>query len=96
MSVVTVDRLLAKHIASVTFCDEVSDAYSHARAPRIHTNANTLDARGGTIGGDTALKAGGRGSFRFLIDLNLRPHRGPGVDSACNRNVYHLQLALSS
>jgi len=69
-----------------------ADAYNHARAPRTHTNANTLDVRGGTVGRDTALKAGGRGSLRFLIDLNLRPHRGLGVDSASNRNEYHGSL----
>jgi len=89
VSVETGDRLLAKHVASVTFCDQVSDAYSHARAPRAYTNANTLDVRGGTVGGDTALKAGCRVSSRFLIDLNIRPHRCPRVDSVSKRNEYH-------
>jgi len=60
-------------------------------AAHVH-HANTLDARGGRVGGDTALKAGGRRSLRFLIDLNLRPHRGPGADSASNRNEYHGSL----
>jgi len=27
-------------------------------------------------------------SLEFFIDIILRPHCGPGVDSACNRNKY--------
>ena len=84
MSAETGERLLAKHIASVTSCDQVSDAYGHTR-----TNANALGIHVGTVDGDTALKAGGRGSLRFFIYLILRPHRGPGADSASNRNEYH-------
>ena len=84
--------VICKHVANATLCDQVSDAYSHARAPLTHTNANTLGVRGGSVGGDTALKAGGRGPLRFFIDLILRSHRGPGVDSASNRNEYHRSL----
>ena len=50
--------------------------------------------RGGTVGWGTALQAGRWRvrfpvvSLEFLIDLNFRPHYGPGVDSASNRNEY--------
>jgi len=50
--------------------------------------------RGGAFGWDTALQVGRSRvrfpmvSLEFFIDIILRPHYGPGVDSASNRNEY--------
>ena len=32
------------------------------------------------------------GSFGLFIDLTFRPHYGPGIDSASNRNEYQEYL----
>ena len=45
-------------------------------------------ARGGAVGWGTALQAW-RSRARFpMVSLDFRPHYGPGVDSAFNRNEY--------
>jgi hypothetical protein len=47
-------------------------------------------ARGDTVGCGTALQAGrSRVRLEFFLDIIFRPHYGPGVDSASNRNEYH-------
>jgi hypothetical protein len=81
----TGERLLAKHIASVTSFDHVSDACGHARAPHTHERKHTWGTRWLSWWRHCAKS----GSLRFFIDLILRPHRGPGVDSASNRNELH-------
>jgi len=51
-------------------------------------------ARGSAVGRGTALQVGRSWvrfllvSLEFFIDVILRPHYGPGVDSASNRNEY--------
>jgi len=51
-------------------------------------------AAGGTVGWGTALQAGSSRvrfpmvSLEFFMDKSFRPHNGPGVDSASNRNKY--------
>jgi len=51
-------------------------------------------ARGSAVGWGTALQVGRSRvrfpmvSLDFFIDIILRPHYGPGVDSASNRNEY--------
>jgi len=45
-------------------------------------------ARGGGVVWGTALQAG-RSRVRFpMVSLFFRPHYGPGVDSASNKNEY--------
>ena len=53
-----------------------------------------MGERGGAVGWGTALKAG-RSRVRFpmvllefFINKTYRPHYGPGVDSASNKNEY--------
>ena len=53
-----------------------------------------MGARGGAVGWGTALQFGSS-RVRFpmvlleiFIDKSFRPHYGPGVDSASNRNEY--------
>jgi len=48
----------------------------------------------GAVGGGTALQAGRSRlwfpmvSLKFFIYIFFRPHYGPGIDSASNRNEY--------
>jgi hypothetical protein len=57
-----------------------------------------VGVQGGAVCRGTVLQTGSSRdrfpmvSFKFFIDIILRPHRGPGVDLASNRNEYQEYL----
>jgi hypothetical protein len=74
---------------NILVLDKYSNLWKNSRNAYLEFRSVILKkgARGGAVGWGTALQTG-RSRVRFPMVLSFRPHYGPGVDSASNRNVY--------